>query len=325
MGDCQPISRDELPRRDGVDLVELAGMEAGWQMPVALWDAPRGFDTRRLPDHQPCHVIALRLSGSLVQRIGTGSGRPERLRPDGFSVHPARNELRFFAPSAIRFAHLYVSETFLHGVSGAVGSPRPTGSMAGDSQEIVPRDRVMYDDPALTREIAGYVRRAFDHADRPSKLEMESRANLIAIRFLGRHVAPPVPRQGRTSGTRLAPWQVRRVCSHLEANLDHDVSLAELAALVGISGEHLCRAFRRAVGVPPQRWLLHKRMEVACRLLRDSTASLTEIAQEVGYGGQSAFGVAFRSVVGVSPGQYRRGARGEAALLPPPAAYQPTL
>ncbi len=41
---------------------------------------------------------------------------------------------------------------------------------------------------------------------------------------------------------KLAPWQVRRVCEHMRAHLDQDVTLAELASTFGT-------AFRRMTGI----------------------------------------------------------------------------
>ena len=291
------ISVDELPKRAGVELLDFAGTEASWPVPVALWTAPLGFDTRGRPDHQPCHVIALRLSGGLVKRIDDESGRDERLDPNGFSVHPAHRELRFVAPSPIRFAHLYLTRSFLTGIASALP--------ATEIDRLLRPDRVMYVDGEITDAIGLYVRRAFERDEPASKLEMESRANLIALRLLQRRWTA-----GRgESGGEMAPWQVSRICRHLEQNLDRTVSLDELAQLVGLSVEHMCRTFRRSTGVPPLRWHIQKRMEVARTLLTESDASLTSIAQEVGYAGQSTFGAVFRAVVGVPPGRYRRRSR----------------
>ncbi|WP_453967547.1 helix-turn-helix domain-containing protein [Amorphus sp. MBR-141] len=266
-------------------------------MPVALWNAPKGFDTRGHPDHQPCHVIALRLKGALVQRIDDSAHRAERLRPNGFSVHPAHRDLRFVATSSIRFAHLYVTEPFFRRVASGLGAPK------ADFGTVIQIDRVMYEDDEITGAVKAYITRAFDGGDRPTRFEMESRANLIALRLLQRHwFRQQAP---RSPGGEMAPWQVRRICTHLEQNLDRTVSLEELSELVDRSAEHTCRAFRRTTGVPPLRWQAQKRMEVACRLLIDTDASLTSIAQQVGYAGQSAFGAVFRKLLGVSPGRYR--------------------
>jgi AraC family transcriptional regulator len=104
----------------------------------------------------------------------------------------------------------------------------------------------------------------------------------------------------------LPDWQLRRVCSFMEANLNRNVSMAECSGLIGISNEHFCRAFRRTSNMPPHRWFLLKRMERARRMLSETDASLTSIAQELGYTGQSAFGAAFRKAVGQTPRQYRQ-------------------
>lgn len=309
------ISVDQLPRREGVKLLDLAGVEQSWPMPVALWDAPRGFDTRGHPDHQPCHVIALRLDGGLVQRIDEHACQAERLRPNGFSVHPAHRDLRFVATSPIRFAHLYVTEPFFRRVLAGLGAPK------ADFGTVIQIDRVMYEDDEITGAVKAYITRAFDGGDRPTRLEMESRANLIALRLLQRHwFRQQAP---RSPGGEMAPWQVRRICAHLEQNLDRTVSLEELSELVDRSAEHTCRAFSRATGVPPLRWQAQKRMEVACRLLVETDASLTSIAQQVGYSGQSAFGAVFRKLLGVSPGRYRGLAKEGASTLPGPPDMHP--
>ncbi len=132
--------RFDLPRRAGVDLLEARGVEPAWSMPVALWHAPNGFDTRQTPENKPYHTIAIRLSGSLVQHYRTPSGLSERLHPEGFSVHPAFDDLHFLAPSAIRFVHLYTSDDFLRLVLQEVRG-------AGDQDApVVRRDHVMYRD-----------------------------------------------------------------------------------------------------------------------------------------------------------------------------------
>jgi transcriptional regulator GlxA family with amidase domain len=47
-------------------------------------------------------------------------------------------------------------------------------------------------------------------------------------------------------------------------------------------------------------------MTIARGLLRDTNGSLSSIAQQIGYGSEAAFSKAFKEVIGVSPGTYRR-------------------
>jgi AraC family transcriptional regulator len=113
-------------------------------------------------------------------------------------------------------------------------------------------------------------------------------------------------RQVEVSKGGLAPWQVKRVTEHLEANLAGDVSLAELAALVRLSSFHFCRAFRQSTGLPPQAWQRRLRCERAQELLLATDLSIGEIAVAVGYETPQAFARMFRAETGAAPTDWRR-------------------
>lgn len=104
----------------------------------------------------------------------------------------------------------------------------------------------------------------------------------------------------------LARWQLRRALELLSANLAGDVSLSSVAAACNLSLSHFTRAFRRSTGVPPHRWLLARRVEVARVMLHDTDQPLAEIAGACGFADQSHFTRVFRQHVGVSPGAWRR-------------------
>jgi AraC-like DNA-binding protein len=56
-------------------------------------------------------------------------------------------------------------------------------------------------------------------------------------------------------------------------------------------------------------YLAQWRMQLAAGRLRDTTAKVVDIALEVGYESEAAFSRAFRRVVGMAPGAWRRGQR----------------
>ncbi len=93
---------------------------------------------------------------------------------------------------------------------------------------------------------------------------------------------------------------------HLHTHLADDVTLAELAALTGLSTFHFARAFKKSTGLPPHAYLRALRRDKAQRLLEETALSITEIAFEVGYESGQALARAFRRETGVSPGEYRR-------------------
>ncbi|QKJ88509.1 AraC family transcriptional regulator [Paramixta manurensis] len=87
-----------------------------------------------------------------------------------------------------------------------------------------------------------------------------------------------------------------------------DWGLEELARKAGMSRTSLAVRFREMMGVPPLTYLTQWRMYIARRELL-AGASISEAAAAVGYYSESAFSKAFKRVMAVAPGQYRRTAR----------------
>jgi AraC family transcriptional regulator len=108
----------------------------------------------------------------------------------------------------------------------------------------------------------------------------------------------------------LAPWQAKRACERLEANLDGKLSLEQIAAEFDLSVSHFSRAFRNSTGLPPHQWLLRQRVEAAKRLMTVRDLPLSEIAISAGFAHQSHFTRVFSAAVGISPGAWRREAHG---------------
>jgi AraC-like DNA-binding protein len=108
----------------------------------------------------------------------------------------------------------------------------------------------------------------------------------------------------------LAPWQVRRACERLEADLGGKFSLQQIAAEFDLSVSHFSRAFRSSTGLPPHQWLLRQRVKTARQLMTVRDLQLSEIAVAAGFANQSHFTRVFTSVVGISPGVWRREMQG---------------
>jgi AraC-like DNA-binding protein len=104
----------------------------------------------------------------------------------------------------------------------------------------------------------------------------------------------------------LSPRQERRVKELLMSRLDGAMSLEEIARECGVSRSHLARAFKRSTGQTAHRWLLARRIERACELLRDARLPLAEISTRCGFADQSHFTRVLRSALGESPGKWRR-------------------
>jgi len=105
---------------------------------------------------------------------------------------------------------------------------------------------------------------------------------------------------------KLTLQQERRLTSRLLDDLKGDPSLAELAALAGLSQSQLLRAFKATLGMPPHRWLLAQRVRRAKALMLGTGMSIGEVALECGFADQSHMTRVFSRIYGVTPGAWRR-------------------
>lgn len=104
----------------------------------------------------------------------------------------------------------------------------------------------------------------------------------------------------------LTPRDAKRVLDYIEAHMNQDIGLPDLASSVSLSAHYFTAAFKSTVGMPPYRYLLHRRVERAKELLLSADMSPAKIAEEVGFSSQSQFTTNFRKIVGTTPARFRR-------------------
>ena len=179
-------------------------------------------------------------------------------------------------------------------------------SDSGRSGDLVVAPGVCVDDAAI-RGLVAALGPIFDGSSRPSTLFLDHIGWAIAAYCATTFLEAPRTR-GRDLGC-LAAWQERRAKEMIDARLDGDIRLADLAAACGLSVKHFARAFRRSTSVPPHRWLMQRRIERAQTLLLTTGRSIAEIALACGFGDQSHFTTVFSRMIGVPPGEWRRSRR----------------
>ena len=99
--------------------------------------------------------------------------------------------------------------------------------------------------------------------------------------------------------------EIRTVCEYLAANYAKNISLDELAKLACLSKYHLLRAFTKETGITPYCYLETIRIDRAKELLKRGNLP-ADVAQETGFSDQSHFSNAFKYMIGLTPGQFRR-------------------
>jgi len=209
------------------------------------------------------------------------------------TLYDLRRDPRFLIDKPFHSVHFYFPHEFLNAITDAANAPH-----IGDLR-YEPGSGV--DDP-IVRALMSVLYPALDWPHRANRLFVDS-----IMLALGCHIAQTYGGL-ETLNVRggLAPWQERRAKEIIEANLDGEIPLPQLARECGLSTSYFSRAFKDTVGIPPHQWLLHRRIENAMWLLRNRQFSLTEVALACGFSDQSHFTRVFTRLSGTSPGVWRR-------------------
>jgi AraC family transcriptional regulator len=102
--------------------------------------------------------------------------------------------------------------------------------------------------------------------------------------------------------------RINRVIDYIEANIDKELSLSELAEVAHFSPFHFHRIFYAMIGETLNGFIQRIRIEkAAAGLIGNPRKSITEIAFKYGFSSSSTFARAFRETFGMSASEWRSG------------------
>ena len=87
----------------------------------------------------------------------------------------------------------------------------------------------------------------------------------------------------------------------VEGNITSNISIDELAFLCNMSLSTFKRRFEKIYGTSPNKWILHRKMELAKHLLQHYQEKPSEVYHKVGYENHSSFSQSFKQYSGVTP------------------------
>lgn len=100
--------------------------------------------------------------------------------------------------------------------------------------------------------------------------------------------------------------RILRVLSHIHDNLDGDLSLETMAKIACMSPFHWHRVFYGITGETLASCIRRVRMDRATFLLLQTSKSVSEIAQQCGYGNTQSFARSFQADYGLTPSKFRK-------------------
>jgi AraC-like DNA-binding protein len=162
---------------------------------------------------------------------------------------------------------------------------------AGDALIVRPVAR----DPQLAKDVLQLFAAAENHT--PAGLATEESLVRCLMRVLHRH---------GVHGPRTVPTSpsVMKAVRRLDAAPEIPTSLAELAALSGVSRFQLLRGFAREIGTTPHAYLVQRRVRLVRQMLANGR-SPADAALLAGFADQSHMTRAFVRQFGVTPARYK--------------------
>lgn len=242
--------------------------------------------------------IAVILSGT-GQHV-TGSHRQTVRRGDVFVLNNRRVH-GYRQTERLGLVNILIREDLLHqlapgleeiaGYAALFGTPLRHRAPYSGHLHLPPRDleQVEAGIAAIERELS---------VGQPGGLGMAEAHLALIIGLLSR-------RYGQTPASPPAPSEFADLAQALEARLAYAWSVPGMARHAGMSERTFHRAFKTAMGAPPGVYLHHLRLRKAATLLRETSASITELAQQVGFADSNHFSRAFRHLFGINPRAYR--------------------
>jgi len=144
-----------------------------------------------------------------------------------------------------------------------------------------------------------------DASTQGSEVAVQHLANLLLIQALRSHTET-VPEQSSGLLHALADPHIGAALYSMHKRIEHPWTVASLASEAGMSRSAFALRFKELMSESPLEYLTRWRMYRGSHLLRESDRKLADVAQAVGYDSDGAFHRAFKRVLGMAPGEYRR-------------------
>ena len=138
-----------------------------------------------------------------------------------------------------------------------------------------------------------------------SEVAVRRLADLLLIQALRAHIADTVGEQNGWLHA-LSDVHIGAALNSMHKRIEHPWTVASLASEAGMSRSAFALRFKELIGESPLEYLTRWRMYRGSDLLRESDRKLADVAQAVGYESDGAFHKAFKRVLGIAPGEYRR-------------------
>lgn len=267
------------------ECLDYADIQSG--VSIAMWTNEAD---RVVTHNKHLHTLSLYIEGGQdTYRTDMKGclGGPEKL-----CFFPAGHSSEWIVGEQLRLLHLYFTDTHLNYL----------GLTAFD---IDPRtlhlpDLTFESDPQLTVGLQCLLAN-INPIDMSNRLLLQDLQQQLILYLLEQYSE----RKATVIRGGLSPKVKSRVIDYMQANIDQDIKLEQLADVACMSTYHFSHMFKQSTGLSPYQFLLKQRMVLAAAELR-SAVPIGQVGLHCGYSNASRFARAFRGAFGVSPKAYQQ-------------------
>lgn len=180
--------------------------------------------------------------------------------------------------------------------ASAIDPGQPPGQI-----ELLPQYSL--DDPLLYQLALG-LKSILIRGEEGNRLYAETLTHTLIVHVLQHYTARPV--SSKTDGHGLSKVRQQLVLDYIQAHLDQDLGLHQLANLLQLSPRYFAELFKQSMGVAPHQYVIQQRIERAQQFLKQGEMTITEVACRTGFANQSHLTRHFKRLVGITPGAFRR-------------------
>ncbi len=167
--------------------------------------------------------------------------------------------------------------------------------------EIIPQ--FSQADPLLYQLGLG-LKGLLEAGEQGSRLYAETLTHTLMVHVLQHYTTHTT--QPKTYDDGLPQLKLRMVLEYIQAHLDRDLGLKELANLLQFSPHYFAHLFKQSVGIAPHQYVIQQRVERAKLLLKRRDMSISDVAYAVGFANQAHLNRHFKRITGITPGAFRR-------------------
>lgn len=268
--------------------------ELGWRN-LTLKGYEYGQQAVNIPSMRDYMIVIYNDCQARMQRRDGGPWKADQVGQGRVSILTRGESSEWSWDSEIKVSHLYLAHESLARVAGEVFDK--------EIVDIELSDVLQAADPIL-HNISSMLKMELDSGGIGGSMYVDSIRNQLCIHMLRTYAGVAFRRYNNFG--KLSPHQCRLIDDFIDENISSNISLEQLADLLGLRVFSLIRKFQSTLETSPHAYVMQKRVERACKMLSNSESPLKVIAANSGFADQSHMTRVFRKMLNATPGSLRR-------------------